>query len=299
LSIASSSIVEAEDFTPRSPFEFYEVLEDQNRTIVMRRAASNINGAPGTVGDLFYPLVANQSKMSLYMTVDSPKLWSSTFYYKLDGYEDQWRTSEKIRTIGYQEVKLATWTDLVPGEAFTFKMERDKSGPKFDRLRLVGGGFVTRTPALREPSPASVGNEDTFVLTPYQLASALAFLFTESGPDTQLLSAARRGALTSKAQVSRHIELLLKSDRVWSRLGFESHLHNGVAAPKKDDNDYSHEIKLAIHREVESLLLDDENESYKCTRERAQSALKSVDLSPADMFVDIGMHEFIRYRKTH
>ncbi len=57
--------------------------------------------------------------------------------------------------------------------------------------------------------PAQPIDSDAYVLTPYELASFLAFTFTGSTPDADLLNAAKNGALASDSQIEAQVDRLL------------------------------------------------------------------------------------------
>lgn len=57
--------------------------------------------------------------------------------------------------------------------------------------------------------PTQAIDNDSYVLTPYELASFLAFTFTGSTPDVELLSAAKNGGLTTDAAIEAEVNRLL------------------------------------------------------------------------------------------
>ena len=69
------------------------------------------------------------------------------------------------------------------------------------------------------PEPDVNLDDDAYVLTPYQLAAYLAFTFTGSTPDEQLLNAAGAGELATDSQVAAQVERLLRTDRARQHFG--------------------------------------------------------------------------------
>lgn len=68
-------------------------------------------------------------------------------------------------------------------------------------------------------TPPVVLDDDAYILTPYQMASYLAFTFTGSTPDATLLQAAADGKLATKAQVEAQVERLLATPRARQQFG--------------------------------------------------------------------------------
>ncbi len=62
-------------------------------------------------------------------------------------------------------------------------------------------------------------DSDAYVLTPYQLASYLAFTFTGSTPDDTLLQAAAEKQLETKSQIAAQVERLLHTPRAREHFG--------------------------------------------------------------------------------
>lgn len=60
---------------------------------------------------------------------------------------------------------------------------------------------------------------DAFVLTPFELASTLAFRLTGSTPDSALLDAAREGRLSTRADIRAQVERLIDSERGREQMG--------------------------------------------------------------------------------
>ncbi|MDH5670524.1 MAG: DUF1592 domain-containing protein [Myxococcales bacterium] len=89
------------------------------------------------------------------------------------------------------------------------------------RLFTEAGGPTPTPEPAPAPTPSSdaagglldEADSDAFVLTPFELASALAFRVTGSTPDQQLLEAARTGRLASRANIRAQVERLIDSPR--------------------------------------------------------------------------------------
>ncbi len=78
---------------------------------------------------------------------------------------------------------------------------------------------VTQAPQAPPTPPADSLDSDAYVLTPYQLASYLAYTFTGSTPDQTLLQAAGEGGLETDAQISTQVERLLGTARAREHFG--------------------------------------------------------------------------------
>ncbi len=67
--------------------------------------------------------------------------------------------------------------------------------------------------------PAQAIDNDAYVLTSYELASFLAFTFTGSTPDAELLEAAKNGALASDTQLEAQVDRLLNKTSARAHFG--------------------------------------------------------------------------------
>ncbi|MEJ2427076.1 MAG: DUF1592 domain-containing protein, partial [Candidatus Thiodiazotropha sp.] len=81
------------------------------------------------------------------------------------------------------------------------------------KLELSGAQEATQT------LPDDKLDADAYVLTPYQLASYLAFTFTGSTPDDILLQAAADKQLETKSQIAAQVERLLRTPRAREHFG--------------------------------------------------------------------------------
>ncbi|WP_347330877.1 DUF1592 domain-containing protein [Marinimicrobium locisalis] len=85
---------------------------------------------------------------------------------------------------------------------------------------LIVSRFQASGVRLVEPElPAAPLDSDAYVLTPYELASFLAFTFTGSTPDLELLQAARSGELSNRAQIEAQVERLLDTPQAREKFG--------------------------------------------------------------------------------
>lgn len=85
---------------------------------------------------------------------------------------------------------------------------------------LIVSRFQVSGVRLVEPElPAAPLDSDAYVLTPYELASFLAFTFTGSTPDLELLQAARSGELSTRAQIETQVERLLDTPQARVKFG--------------------------------------------------------------------------------
>ncbi|MEM7676638.1 MAG: DUF1592 domain-containing protein, partial [Myxococcota bacterium] len=137
-------------------------------------------------------------------------------------------------------------------------------GPGQDaNLFMARAGLITQTSAPPPPpspepveSPLTGVASDAFVLTPYELATALSFMLTGSTPDDVLLEAASRDQLTTAAQMRAQAERLIDSPRGRAHVGrfvakwFGIDKITGVSRP--DDADFTPEVKRSMLREVQA-----------------------------------------------
>jgi hypothetical protein len=80
---------------------------------------------------------------------------------------------------------------------------------------LLSPSFIFRTEL---GPPAAVGKTDLTVLTPYEVASQLSYLFRNSTPDAALLAAAGNGSLGTSGGVSQQVDRLLALPEVKQNL---------------------------------------------------------------------------------
>lgn len=119
--------------------------------------------------------------------------------------------------------------------------------PAGDPEGVVGESVLADAPA------------DAYVLTPHQLAAALAYRLTGSTPDDELLAAATGGGLRTSAQVRAQVERLIDSRRGRERMAdfvttwFRFDAIKEVSRP--DVPELTAEVKDAMLREVQEHFL--------------------------------------------
>ncbi len=107
------------------------------------------------------------------------------------------------------------------------------------------------------PDPAL--EMDAYVLTPYEMATFLAFTYTGSTPDDALLSAAENGELSTDAQIQSQILRLLSTEKARAHFGeFAAQwLHaDDVLSATKDAAlfpDFTPEVRAAMAQEVREI----------------------------------------------
>ena len=136
--------IEAEDYDAASQAQPFESQNDNGRTIMVwpgtgdQSTEALDNGA----GQLFYSIAASASSMTLYATVNFSDATNDSFFYKLEGKDATWAAQNNTSTAGYEELEIATWDGLTPGQTYTLKIQRREDGAKLDSFRLEGGGFA-------------------------------------------------------------------------------------------------------------------------------------------------------------
>jgi hypothetical protein len=111
-------------------------------------------------------------------------------------------TTEQIA----QALQLALSTALSSPQ-FLYRQE---TGIAVSDIRAGNTGATLPTQAI---------DNDSYVLTPYELASFLAFTFTGSTPDAELLSAAKNGGLTTDAAIEAEVNRLLSKTSARAHFG--------------------------------------------------------------------------------
>lgn len=91
---------------------------------------------------------------------------------------------------------------------FAFYLDPSPAQVELHQVRFGQGARLANAP-----------DEDAYELTPYEIATYLAYTFTGSTPDDQLLGAAEAGELSTDAQVAAQVERLLNTPRARKRLG--------------------------------------------------------------------------------
>ncbi|MCB9652441.1 MAG: DUF1592 domain-containing protein [Deltaproteobacteria bacterium] len=163
--------------------------------------------------------------------------------------------------------ELRTYRFTVTGHAGTpaVRVEFDNDsgeapwGPGQDANLYVARVGIATTAAAPPPDPSESPlegvAEDAFVLTPYELASALSFMLTGSTPDRALLEAARADRLTTRAELEAQVTRLIDSPRGRGHFGAFVRQWFGLDAVKSasrpDVPELTAEVKASMVREVE------------------------------------------------
>ncbi|HSC67084.1 MAG TPA: DUF1592 domain-containing protein [Cellvibrio sp.] len=107
-----------------------------------------------------------------------------------------------------------------------------------------------------ESLPSQLIDNDAYVLTSYELASFLAFTFTGSTPDDELLDAAKNNALQTDAQVEAQVNRLLSKTSAREHFGKfaerwlgTENVSNG-SAPSLFAPEFNTDVKFSLPRET-------------------------------------------------
>jgi len=92
--------------------------------------------------------------------------------------------------------------------------------PTFDDgLKLVIASMISSPSFLYRSEAGEKQSDGSYKLTPYEVASALSYLYTGTMPDQALLDAAQKGQLATKEQLEAQARRLLATDRAKKQLG--------------------------------------------------------------------------------
>lgn len=113
----------------------------------------------------------------------------------------------------------ATTSEMI-NQALQLALSTALSSPQF-LYRQETGIAVSEIRAgnTNAPLPTQAIDNDSYVLTPYELASFLAFTFTGSTPDLELLSAAKNGGLATDAAIEAEVNRLLSKTSARAHFG--------------------------------------------------------------------------------
>lgn len=113
----------------------------------------------------------------------------------------------------------ATTSELI-NQALQLALSTALSSPQF-LYRQETGIAVSEIRAgnTNASLPTQTIDNDSYVLTPYELASFLAFTFTGSTPDLELLSAAKNGGLATDAAIEAEVDRLLSKTSARAHFG--------------------------------------------------------------------------------
>lgn len=142
-SLDSEFSIQAELFDSESPASPFETRTEGDRTVVVWQDGGGgaLEASDSAEGQLYYPMVARETSVSLFATVDLPSATEDSFYYKLEGNDNDWTAQNNVRTVGFEEIQVANWTNLVVGQQYMLKIQRREAGAKIDSFRAEGAVF--------------------------------------------------------------------------------------------------------------------------------------------------------------
>lgn len=131
--------------------------------------------------------------------------------HMVEGYENQTFTYVVNNVSGNQQLQIA----------FSGDQGREPYGtPGNDKNLYVSSVTVSQAVAANDTTPQpstpasglEAADPDAYVLTPYELASQLSFMYTGTGPSRELLDLAGAGGLNSKDDIQSVIDDLINSE---------------------------------------------------------------------------------------
>lgn len=125
------------------------------------------------------------------------------------------RPATAVEVQQYRELFTGASTSEQITAALGVALNTALTSPQFLYRQETGVAVST----LRQPDTPVAIDPDAYVLTPYELASFLAFTFTGSTPDAELLDAAKNGALASDTQIESQVDRLLNKASARNHLG--------------------------------------------------------------------------------
>lgn len=191
-------------------------------------------------------------------------------------YDDNWplmTVSVGGQVIAMQTVENAeyeTYTFVVSGrtgsQALGIAFSGDQGRTPYDvwgndKNLYINSASVSRgvevEPAQPELDPLVLADPDAYVLTPFEYATALAYMFTGSTPDRELLTAAAEDALTTPQQVERQVLRLINSDRGRQHFGEFAGLWLGTnqvtRASRPSVPEFTSDVRRAMAQEIQEL----------------------------------------------
>ena len=134
-----SKVIGAEYYSaasPAAPFEF------DGRYMVWPGSGSiHLDVADDADGQLHYPIIATENSLSVHAWVNFTSSSDDSFFYKLEGVDSDWSLQSGGVTTGRTELHVATWTGLVVGDTYIFKIQRREDGTRLGSFRAEGGVF--------------------------------------------------------------------------------------------------------------------------------------------------------------
>ncbi|WP_096086020.1 cellulase family glycosylhydrolase [Agaribacterium haliotis] len=149
----------------------------------------------------------------------------------------------------------------VTGSNKYVQLSNEGNGAAHDTARELSLWSVSFANAeeVEQPMPDARLDDDAYVLSQYELASFLAFTYTGTTPDDELLAAAAANELQSEAQLRAQILRLLASDKSREHFGeFAAQwLHADLVLSAAKDamlfDDFSSEVRQAMSTEVREI----------------------------------------------
>ncbi|HYO95088.1 MAG TPA: DUF1592 domain-containing protein [Polyangiaceae bacterium] len=211
-----------------------------------------------TIRDLDTELLMNYAESVAAWAVQN-KMWRLTSCTT----NDQTCRRQFIQTFGQRvqreplsAERTAAYEKLFMAEA-TFE-----KGVEVVTSALLQSPYMLYRRELGQPDPATPGQ---FTLTPYEVASELAFFLTASPPDDQLLEAAAQGKLATRQDIDREANRLIYSKRA---RGVLAHFVQGwlevdplPLKAKQPNATLPGSLRTAMLRETEELFWDAFNSS--------------------------------------
>jgi len=141
---STSATIEAEKFSSQSPASPFVTQQDGNRTIVIwpGEGGENLGASDNAQGQLFYSFVPEAANVTVYVTANFNGAVNDSFHYKVEGIDNAWATQNNVSTSGYQELQMASWSNLTVGKTYVLKIQRREDGARIDSFRMTGGGFT-------------------------------------------------------------------------------------------------------------------------------------------------------------
>lgn len=123
--------------------------------------------------------------------------------------------------------------------------------------RISAAQVVVTEPSEPTQSPVSLADSDAYVLTPFEYAATLSYMFTGSTPDDQLLQAAANDQLTTSEQVNAQVLRLINSERGQEHFGEFAGLwlrtDEVTRVSRNSVSDFTADVKNAMSQEVHEL----------------------------------------------
>lgn len=163
-----------------------------------------------------------------------------------------------IRELGLRLFRRPVSTEMLLAYDTLADAEADfESGLEALLSAMLQSPYFLYRQEIGEPVPDEPG---VVRLTPYELATALSFFLTNSGPDATLLEAARSGRLSSDEDLDREFDRLIETDRAREMLGRFARQWLGVGDLMERPKDpsveaFTDEVRASMLRETDALFV--------------------------------------------